>query len=279
MKISIAVPSYNYAVYLHSCLNSILAQTYQSFEVLVADGGSSDNSLEVIKAFTDKDHRFKLVSQQDNGQSDAIMKCFKQASGDIFCYLNADDIFISNDTFLYVVNSFSEYEKIDVISMKGYYISKEGRLLKEINHRYHPFDSTANMRNRTAVLQPATFWRKEVSVEIPFDINNHYSFDAVFFYKCYEKFQWLDLPKIVAGHRLHGENKANPLNLKRVKELIEFERMKFGKYSYRVFYLAMIWVLMTIFDKIPYLGKRIKRIVYLGVNSLSFLTFYRLPSI
>ena len=71
MKISIAVPSYNYGKYIGKCLQSIKDQVYTKYEVLLADGGSTDESLEIINKFCENDSRFTLVSTADNGQSDA----------------------------------------------------------------------------------------------------------------------------------------------------------------------------------------------------------------
>lgn len=77
MKISIAVPSYNYARFLEACLLSIQQQDYLDFEVLVADGGSSDESIGIINRFCAEDKRFILVSTKDSGQADAIKKAFR----------------------------------------------------------------------------------------------------------------------------------------------------------------------------------------------------------
>ena len=97
MKLSIAVPSYNYVQFLEVCLSSIQQQDYRDFEVLIADGGSKDGSLDIIRRFCDTDTRFRLVSTSDQGQADAISKAFAYASGDILCFLNADDCYLDND--------------------------------------------------------------------------------------------------------------------------------------------------------------------------------------
>jgi len=64
MKISIAVPSYNYARFLEACLGSIKQQDYINYEVLIADGGSDDGSLEIIRHYCDEDDRFQLISTE-----------------------------------------------------------------------------------------------------------------------------------------------------------------------------------------------------------------------
>ena len=78
MKISIAVPSFNYGLFIDKCLNSIISQHYINFEVLIADGGSTDRSLEIINYYCNIDNRFRLVSNFDNGQADAINKTMQQ---------------------------------------------------------------------------------------------------------------------------------------------------------------------------------------------------------
>ena len=279
MKISISIPSYNYGNYISQCLQSIKDQDYDDYEVLIADGGSDDNSLQIINEFCKSDDRFSLVSTNDRGQSDAIIKSFAVATGDILCFLNADDCFISSNVFSKVVSSFVRYTKADIISFKGMYIDKEGKYIKEVKLRYHPLDSTANMKCRTAVLQPATFWRRVVYLDIPIEPDSHYVFDVMFFYQAYQRFSWLDLSIPVAGHRLHGLNKSLQISTTRINELAEFEKLKFGDFSLRVYYLKSIAILIRITNKLPFIGKKISKLIYLLVNSLSFLTFYRIPSI
>ena len=200
-------------------------------------------------------------------------------NGDIYCFLNADDCFISNDVFRSVAASFKSYKDADIISFEGFYIDKGDNYIKKVRLRYHPLDNTANMKYRTAVLQPATFWKREVYLAIPLNTESHYVFDAIFFYQAYQQFSWLDLCKPVAGHRLHGLNKSLQICEERINELSEFERMKFGSLSPRVYYLKFLAILIRITNKIPFIGKRVCKLIYYFVNSLSFLSFYRFPSI
>ena len=106
MKISIVVPSYNYARFIAACLGSIRQQTHQDFEVLIADGGSNDGSLEIIDQFCATDARFRLVSTSDEGQADAIYKAFAHATGDLLCFLNSDDCYLASDVLSHVIETF-----------------------------------------------------------------------------------------------------------------------------------------------------------------------------
>lgn len=279
MKISIAVPSYNYGIFLSQCLNSILNQDYSNFEVLICDGDSKDGSLEIIREFVSKDKRFKLISKNDNGQCDAIVKAFLKADGDIFCFLNADDMFITNTVFSEVVSVFLNFNKIDLVSFGAYYIGMNGQYLSKINLRYHPFDSFTQMKYRTAVIQPSTFWKRHVYISTPFRIGFEFSFDSVFFYECYKKYNWLELELPVAGYRWHSANKSGSITSKRVYELVNFEKIKFGDYSFRVFYLRFIGFLFFLIEKIIFIPNRLKNLIRIIVNGVSYLSFYRLPSI
>lgn len=279
MKISIAVPSYNYGIYISDCLNSILNQSYTNYEVLICDGGSQDDSLNIIKNFCATDKRFKLISQNDEGQSDAIIKAFLISEGDILCFLNADDMFITNSVFSEVVSSFLNFNKIDIVSFGGYYINSNSINIKKINLRYHPFDDFAQMKYRTAVIQPSTFWKRHVYLNTPFRIGYEFSFDSVFFYECFLKYNWLELTLPVSGYRWHNTNKSATISSKRVSELMNFEKLKFGTYSYRVFYLKLITILFYFVEKIFFIPNKFKNIIRLLVNGISYLTFYRLPSI
>lgn len=279
MKISIALPSFNYARFLVPCLESIRQQNYANFEVLIADGGSTDRSLEIIHNYCDIDSRFKLVSTEDNGQADAIFKAFQHAIGDILCFLNADDAYICKDALSKVVNTFDSYDGVKIISLGGYYLDAYGVWIKPIKYRYHPMDGFHLMKYRTSVLQPATFWKKEVYESIEWPNNFHFVFDVVFFYAAYQKFSWLELAKPVAGYRLHGDNKSMTVRSERIAELAKFEQLKFGQHSMRAYYLKAIAMLIKSLENTGIIGKKLTNTIYMIVNGLAFLTCYRLPSI
>lgn len=279
MKISIAVPSYNYARFLEACLGSIKQQSHTDYEVLIADGGSTDGSLEIIRHFCAGDNRFQLVSTEDNGQADSIFKAFHQATGEILCFLNADDCYLCNDALSHVVDAFYNYPSIKIVSFGGYYIDANGHWLKSVRYRYHPFDGFHLMPYRTAVLQPATFWKKEVYAAAEWPREFNFVFDVVFFHSLYRKHSWLELSKPIAGYRLHGDNKSMSVRTKRIMELAAFEKIKFGQNSMRARYLSLIGWLVKGSENLGPLEANISKLIYLVVNSLAFISCYRLPSI
>ena len=90
-KISIVTPSFNQGQFLEETILSVLEQEYPNLEYIIIDGGSSDNSLNIIKQYEKKLSYW--VSEPDNGQTHAINKGFSHATGEIFMWLNSDDIF------------------------------------------------------------------------------------------------------------------------------------------------------------------------------------------
>ena len=279
MRISVAVPSYNYGQYIQDCLDSLIQQDYANYEVLIADAGSTDNSLEVIQRFCERDARFSLVSTSDRGQADAIQKAVTVSTGEIFCFLNADDKFICRDALSAVARAFHSYGGIEIVSFQGYYLNAVGNLVRPVKMRYHPLDNISLMAHRTAVLQPATFWRREVSMLFPLETGSHYAFDSIFFYKVYKNCSWLELAKPLAGHRLHGDNKSLRICSERIRELVDFERLKFGDRHIRVIYISLVLIAVLALEKIPVFSIQLRRALYFLVNSMAYFSCYRLPGI
>ena len=110
--VSIITPSYNQGMYLEQTIQSVLNQTYGNIEYLAVDGGSTDNSIDIIKKY-EKSIAY-WISEPDNGQANAINKGFKHANGELVCWVNSDDILYPdyvNDR----VRQFKEHTDADMI--------------------------------------------------------------------------------------------------------------------------------------------------------------------
>jgi glycosyltransferase involved in cell wall biosynthesis len=91
-KISIVMPSYNQVKFIENSILSILNQEYHSIELIIVDGGSTDGTTDIIKKY--EKHIAYWVSEKDEGQSDALNKGFEKCTGEIYGWLNADDVYL-----------------------------------------------------------------------------------------------------------------------------------------------------------------------------------------
>lgn len=96
-KISIVTPSYNQGQYIEETILSVIGQNYPNLEYIIIDGGSTDNTVEIIKKY--EKHLAYWVSEADKGMYHAIQKGFEQSTGEIMAWINSDDLFVSNSFF------------------------------------------------------------------------------------------------------------------------------------------------------------------------------------
>ena len=94
--ISVIIPVYNVEPYLHKCINSVLNQTFQNFELILVDDGSTDNSGIICDEYAHKDERIKVIHQKNAGQSAARNNGFEISKGEYICFLDSDDWFSDN---------------------------------------------------------------------------------------------------------------------------------------------------------------------------------------
>ena len=113
-QISVIVPVYNAEKYLRRCVDSILAQTFTNFELLLIDDGSKDKSGEICDEYARKDNRVKVFHKENGGVSSARNVGLDNAQGEWICFCDADDWMLSTDTFDI---PFYKLEQVDVIEL------------------------------------------------------------------------------------------------------------------------------------------------------------------
>lgn len=104
--VSVLMSNYNYASYLGQAIESVRAQTYENFEIVICDDGSTDCSREILERYALLDSRIKPIHQKNRGQSQALTVAFYQSAGEIICLLDADDAFLP-DKLRMIVNAFA----------------------------------------------------------------------------------------------------------------------------------------------------------------------------
>ena len=158
-KISIVTPSYNQGKFLEETIRSVLFQGYPNLEYIIIDGGSTDNSVDIIKKY--EPWLVYWVSEPDHGQSHAINKGFKLATGDIYAWINSDDYYLEG-AFHAIANAFValKQEAIligygDVVDMDGSFL--DTRKIERID-RETLLDWEENWFLQQACFWPSTCW-------------------------------------------------------------------------------------------------------------------------
>lgn len=119
-KISVIVPVYNTAEYLSECFDSIIAQTYNDFEVIIVDDGSTDCSGDICDAYQNKDTRFKVIHKSNEGVTKARESALKYVTGDYLAFIDSDDTIESSmfEDMIDLVNQYSP-DIVQSCSYKG----------------------------------------------------------------------------------------------------------------------------------------------------------------
>jgi Glycosyl transferase family 2 len=161
LKFSIVTPSYNSELFIEQTIASVLEQSYDNLELIIIDGGSSDNTVQIIKKY--EPYIANWVSEPDNGQASAINKGFRLATGDVFAWLNSDDTY-EPGVISKVAERFHETPRADVISgcCKLWYGDHRDRLIGPSPLRtYSDFlRVNSNWMSDRLIIQPEAFFRK-----------------------------------------------------------------------------------------------------------------------
>ncbi|MBN4050649.1 glycosyltransferase [Gammaproteobacteria bacterium AH-315-M22] len=197
-KITVVTPSYNQAQFLEDTIKSVLGQKYPNLEYIVIDGGSTDNSVDIIKKYNDQISYW--VSEKDNGQAHAVNKGFVRASGDIVGWLNSDDIYLPG-TLASVVDYFKQYSDSEVIYGNHVVTDQYNNPLwikKEL-----PF-SIRRLEHHSYMSQPATFIKRSAIDKVGLlDESLYFLLDWEYFIRLGKVCKFRHVPETFATYRLH----------------------------------------------------------------------------
>lgn len=129
--ISVIVPVYNVEDYLEECINSILSQTYTNLEILIVNDGSTDNSLEILQKFSQKDSRISVFTKENGGLSSARNYAIDRANGKYFTFIDSDD-YIDNNYIEILMKGLIDNDAD--ISIVNYHHVIEGKIKNFINN-------------------------------------------------------------------------------------------------------------------------------------------------
>jgi glycosyltransferase involved in cell wall biosynthesis len=221
--VTIVTPSYNQAAFIRETLESVRTQDYPRIEHIVFDGGSTDNSVEIIKEYEDC---LSWFSEKDSGQSDAINKGFRMATGDILAWLNSDDTYLEG-AITKAVEFLEQHPNVMMVYGKGYTIDKDSNTTGECYTE--PFDME-RLKRFNYIYQPSVFIRKEVFEEIGFlNESLHYAMDIDLWIRVAKRFKVEYLPEFLSTYRLHDDSKTISQKMAVDKEEMEVFQHHFGK--------------------------------------------------
>jgi glycosyltransferase involved in cell wall biosynthesis len=204
--VSIITPSFNQAAYIQATIDSVLMQNYPTLEYLIIDGGSTDGTVEILRNCHDP--RLKWVSEPDCGQSDAINKGLKWATGEVIAYINSDDLLLPGAVSV-TMDAFQRYPDAALVYGDCIHIDGQGAQIGG-EHFGEAFDLEQVLMGRVFIPQQTVFWRRQVTERIGlFDESLHYLMDVDYWLRSAAAgFELMYVPGIRAGYRLHDDSKT-----------------------------------------------------------------------
>lgn len=202
-SISIVTPSYNQAQFLGRTIDSVLSQGYPRLEYVVRDGGSTDNSTDVLRRY---DGRLTWVSERDDGQSDAINRGFLDSTGEVMAWLNSDDMLLPG-TLAYVARFFAENPQVDVVYGHRVLIDQNDN---EIGRWVVPPHDGDTLRWVDTVPQETMFWRRSLWERVGgIDASFQFAMDWDLILRFLEAdAKFVRLPRFLGAFRVHQDQKT-----------------------------------------------------------------------
>jgi len=174
MKLSIVTNSFNQAPFFEEAILSVLGQSYPNIEYIVVDPGSTDGSREIIQKHLSR--IACVILEADNGPADGLNRGFRDATGDILGYINADDAYLPG-AFGKVAAVFEKNPSIDVVYGHGYLIDENNRIIRRLYS--DPFDLRRYIYGGVTVMQQSTFIRREAFLAVGgFNVHNRTCWDG-----------------------------------------------------------------------------------------------------
>jgi glycosyltransferase involved in cell wall biosynthesis len=205
-RLSIVTPSYNQGRFLEMTIRSVLLQGYPNLEYVVIDGGSSDESVEVLKKY---DAFIKYwVSEPDQGQTDAVNKGLKITTGSLLGWINSDDVY-TRDAIRKVVDAFTNNPKSSVVHGSRILIDENNWVfgcspIPDFNPPHTPF----------VVTTETTFWRKSEMEKVGFlNVDFRFAMDLEFISRIYcNNSSFVRIDDYLGYFRCHSDAKSSTIS-------------------------------------------------------------------
>lgn len=213
--ISVIIPVYNVEKYLRQCIDSVLVQTYENFEIILVDDGSTDSSLQICEEYRNRDYRVSVYTQENGGQSRARNLGFKYAKGEYVYFLDSDDWILRHT--LETLLSIAKAQNADFVFFDGksFLDEKPEAKIKQTYVRNHNYETASGYAILGALQDnrefscsiPLLFIKKEYieSIGISFEEGIVYE-DMLFAYEFFSKAETVAQCKESFYRRRYREN-------------------------------------------------------------------------
>jgi len=204
-KITVITPSFNQSQFLERTILSVIKQDYPNLEYIIIDGGSTDGSVDIIKQY--EEHINYWVSEKDNGQTHALNKGLKIATGDWVGWQNSDDIYYPG-SFLSVADAINNVTTEDLVIGNMNLIDEHDSMLRDLKYVTPTYKSL--LAEGMVVANQAAFWRRKIHDDIGYlDEDLHCVFDYEWFLRVMKDKQAYHVDKTWGALRYHSETKTH----------------------------------------------------------------------
>ena len=222
--VTIVTPSYNQGRFIRATIESVLKQDYPRIEYLVMDGGSTDETVSILREYSD---RLRWVSESDHGQAHAINKGWRQARGSILAYLNSDDVYLPG-AIAQAVAALEAHPEAAAVYGEGYHVDQEGRVLER-----YPTESfnPDRLQETCFICQPTVFLRREAVERAGYlDESLRYCMDYDLWIRLARAGKILSqTPHYLASTRLHADAKTLDQRGQAHAEILRVTYRHFGR--------------------------------------------------
>jgi glycosyltransferase involved in cell wall biosynthesis len=217
-RISIVTPSLNQGQYIEDTIQSVLGQNYPNLEYIILDGGSTDHSIDIIRKY--QDHLAYWHTQTDHGQAEAINRGFSLAQGEIYGWLNSDDMYLPG-TLLYVALQFRSLESCFDGILFGNSVNLDETDNRVWGSQVHLHHASSDIALFDFVIQPSSFWTQTIWQNIgPLAVEMKYAFDWDWFIRAKSKqVKFEASTRYLSVNRIHPRHKTATGGEERLREI------------------------------------------------------------
>jgi len=204
LSVTVVTPSFNQARYLEAAIRSVFLQDYPRLEYMIVDGGSTDDSVDIIKRYESK--LAWWVSEKDKGQTDAINKGFARAKGDILAWLNSDDTY-EPGVVSAAVKYLQEHLEVGMVYGDANFINEEGRVIGKFASAQT--DYRRLRQGYVHIPQQTMFFRAGLWKQVgPLDPSFYFAMDYDLWTRIAARSEIKYVPQTWANFRLHSSGKT-----------------------------------------------------------------------